>query len=444
MSLADARFGPSGSTLVDYTKSLDCIHCGLCLRSCPTYTQSGRESSSPRGRIHLMRAVAEARLEADRVFAEEMDYCLVCRNCESVCPAGVEFGSMMEHTRDELARALPPGPLARFARWVGFRVILPNRSALRAASFGLRTAQVLGLTKLAALLGGARGKALAAQPAVPPKHERRLLPAVTPAEGEPIGAAAMLTGCVMPEWLGRVNRASAHVLSASGCEVSCDPGHTCCGALHAHNGELDHARELARGTIKSFDALQSQDGMPLPVVVNSAGCGAHMREYGKLLADDPSWIARAEAFSARVRDLSEFLTVGAPAERLQERLAAGPGAAALGQVAYDDPCHLCHGQGVRSQPRTLLDSVPQLTRTNLDEPESCCGSAGIYSVLRPTDSQAILATKLEDLAQSGAETLVTANPGCQIQWTSGLEASHSAIQVLHLAEVLSRALASKS
>lgn len=440
MSLSDARFGPSGSTLVDYTKSLDCIHCGLCLRSCPTYIQSGRESSSPRGRIHLMRAVAEARLEADRVFAEEMDYCLVCRNCESVCPAGVEFGSMMEHTRDELARVLPPGPLARLARWVGFRLILPNRFALRSASLGLRMAQRWGLIKLVALFGGVRGKALAAQPPVPTKHERRPLPATTLAEGAQTGAAAMLTGCVMPEWLGRVNRATAHVLSASGCQVSTAAGHTCCGALHAHNGELDQARELARGTIEAFDALQSEDGTPLPVVVNSAGCGAHMREYDQLLADDPVWKARAESFSARVRDLSEFLTEGAPAERLQERLATGPGAAALGQVAYDDPCHLCHGQGVRSQPRSLLDSVPQLERTNLDEPEACCGSAGIYSILRPADSQGILATKLEDLAQSGAETLVTANPGCQLQWTSGLAASDSPIRVLHLAELLSQAI----
>lgn len=440
MSLSSARFGPSGSTLVDYAKSLDCIHCGLCLRSCPTYVLSGRESSSPRGRIHLMRAVAEARLEADRVFAEEMDFCLVCRNCESVCPAGVEFGSMMEHTRDELARALPPGPLVRFARWVGFRLILPNRFALRAASFGLRTAQTMGLIKLVALIGGVRGKALAAQPPVPPMRERRPLPAITPAEGEPTGAAAMLTGCVMPEWLGRVNRATAHVLSASGCQVATAPGHTCCGALHAHNGDLEHARHLARGTIAAFDGLQSEDGTPLPVVINSAGCGAHMREYGKLLANDPTWKSRADSFSARVLDLSEFLTQGAPAERLQERLAAGPGAAALGQVAYDDPCHLCHGQGVRSEPRSLLDSVPNLQRTNLDEPESCCGSAGIYSILRPADSQAILATKLEDLARSGAETLVTANPGCQLQWTSGLAAGDSKVRVLHLAELLSEAL----
>lgn len=423
-------------TLVDYASSLDCIHCGLCLRTCPTYRLTGVESASPRGRIHLMRAVAEGSLDATPEFAEEMDACLVCRNCESVCPSGVRFGAMMETTRDGLERATPRAPHVRFARWLGFRVVLPHRLALSLSAFGLRLAQRTGLTWLAARLLGERGRALHATPEVPPLHERRRLASVIPARGEARSRAAVLQGCVMPELLGRVNRATVSVLSA--CDVECRiPDHTCCGALHAHNGDLAGARALARETIRAFENVRDLDGSPAPIVVNSAGCGAHMKEFAHLLAEDGPWRERAERFAARVRDFTEFTADPARLGVLGPRLGATREQAS---VTYDDPCHLCHGQGVRSEPRTLIDRIPGTARHELEESESCCGSAGIFSLLRPADSNGILEPRLDALAATGAETLVTANPGCHLQWQTGIARRGAHTEVLHVAELLERSL----
>ena len=431
---AHRPFPSDATSLVDHARSLDCIHCGLCLTTCPTYQLTGSESSSPRGRIHLMRAVAEDRAEADAAFEEEMNFCLVCRHCESVCPAGVEFGAMMEYTRGQLNETRPTGITARLARWVGFRRILPSRFGLKVAIFGLTVGQRTGLIRLVAPLMGLRGSVMRHLPKVPPRAERRPVPAVTPATGESRGTVLVLEGCVMPELFGRVNHAVCRTLSAAGLEVKSVPKHVCCGALHAHNGELAQAKDLARSTIERFDAVDPT----ARVVVDSAGCGAHMREYGRLLADDPAWAARADSFGSRVVDYSEEMARPGALERLAPRLKAPAGID--GKVAWDDPCHLCHGQGVRSQPRELLDLVPGIERIEMDGAESCCGSAGIYSVLRPKDSLEVLEPKLEALGNTGAQTLVTANPGCHQQWQVGLSRAGSPTQVLHLAEVLDRAL----
>ena len=418
--------------LVDYSKSLDCIHCGLCLRTCPTYRLTGVESSSPRGRIYMMRAVAEEQLDIrDADFREEMDFCLVCRHCESVCPAGVRFGEMMETTRASVESTTKRPLHERFARWLGFRVVLPSRAWLKLSMSALRFAQVTGLLRLVAPLGGERGKSLLAFPRVPPASERRALASTTAAQGEKRGAVALLEGCVMRELYGRVNRATADVLAANGFESKVASDHVCCGALHAHNGDLQGARDLATKTIERFDALDSS----LPIIVNSAGCGAHMKEYGRLLSDDPAWSARAKHFSARVKDFTEFVAAQASAAwkpALDAR--SSPGA-----IAYDDPCHLCHGQQIRSQPRALLDRVAGLQRVELPESEACCGSAGIYSVLRPRDSRAVFAGKLKALEECGARVLVTANPGCHLQWESGLARANSGVRVMHIAEVLALA-----
>jgi len=421
--------------LVDYAASLDCIHCGLCLSTCPTYQLTGAESSSPRGRIYMMRGVAEGRLDpAAEAYAEELDFCLVCRHCESVCPAGVRFGEMMELARDGLARVARRTRRERFARWLAFDVVLPSRAWLRFSMSALAFAQETGVLRLLAPLLGARGAALRSLPRVPGRRERAPLPERTPARGASRGAVLVLEGCVMPELYGRVNRASVEVLAAIGFESRCPRGHACCGALHAHNGDLEGARALARTTIEAFEALADGQEGGLPVIVNSAGCGAHMKAYGHLLRDDPEWKERAARFASRVRDFSEFVAREAtPAWR--PRLDAG----ALGRLAYDDPCHLCHGQQIRAEPRTLLDRVEGLARVELEGSESCCGSAGIYSVLRPADSQAVFAGKLAALRRSGAEVLVTANPGCQIQWEAGLARAGEPVVVLHLAEVLARA-----
>ena len=425
------RAPSSASELVDYARSLDCIHCGLCLHTCPTYQLTGAEPSSPRGRIHLMRAVAEGRLAADEDFRDEMEFCLVCRHCESVCPAGVQFGAMMEFTRDRLvARGRLPWRV-RLLRWLGFARVLPSRRWLSFVAGVTRLAQRSGLLARAASLLGERGAALAALPAFPPRAERRALSELTPAETSPARErVALLEGCVMPELFGRVNRATVRTLAAAGAEVRCARGHVCCGALHAHNGDLAGARALARTTIAAFEPLAGA------LVVNSAGCGAHMKEYGRLLAEDAAYAGRAERLAARVVDYTEFLAAPERLSLLRGRL----GELGALRVTWDDPCHLCHGQGIRAPGRALVDAIPGLQRVEMPHAESCCGSAGIYSLLRPADSRAVLEPKLDELDASGARLLVTANPGCQMQWTSGVERRGSSVEVLHVAELLARSL----
>ncbi|MEM6673843.1 MAG: heterodisulfide reductase-related iron-sulfur binding cluster [Planctomycetota bacterium] len=436
---AHARPHPnSRDTLVDHARSLDCIHCGLCLTTCPTYQLTGSETSSPRGRIHLMRAVAEGRTEADAAFEEEMNFCLVCRHCESVCPAGVEFGAMMEYTRGALRETRPPGPLSRLARWVGFGGILPRRSGLKLSALGLRATQLLRLDRIAAPFLGLRGEVLRNLPSVPGGRDRRRLDPVVPAKGELRGTVLVLEGCVMPELFGRVNHAVARTLSATGLEVRSVPKHQCCGALHAHNGEIDGAEDLARKTIEMFDEIDPS----ARVVVDSAGCGAHMKEYDRLLANDPAWRARAASFAERVVDYTEEIARPEALRRLDAQMEDAHGID--GPVTWDDPCHLCHGQGVTAEPRNLLDRVPNLERVDMRGADSCCGSAGIYSILRPRDSMDVLDPKLDALEESGARTLVTANPGCHMQWQIGIGRRGSGVEVLHVAEVMDRALSPPS
>ena len=414
-------------TLIDYTRTLDCIHCGLCISACPTYKLTASEPSSPRGRIHLMRAVAEGEIEADAAFAEEMDFCLLCRHCESVCPSGVEFGALMEHTRSELG---PRTFLGRVSSKLGFG-LLTKRPLLRLVAASLRLAQQTGLVRLIAPLLGERGQALTNLPEVPSAKERELLPERTPSSREDSTPVTLLEGCVMPELLGRVNRATVRVLAAAGHEVLVPAKQpTCCGSLQAHNGALDEARILAKQVIAAFE-----ESGEIPVVTNSAGCGSHMKEYANLFADEADWRERAERFSARVKDLSEVLAERPLTAPITENVS--------GPITYDDPCHLCHGQGVRSEPRAILDQTGH-ERVELRDSESCCGSAGIYSALRPKDAALILEPKLEALESSGAKTLVTANPGCQLQWQAGIKSRGLQVEVLHLAELLERSLEARN
>jgi len=426
-----ARPPQSASELVDYARSLDCIHCGLCLQSCPTFRLTGSESASPRGRIHLMRAVGEGRLAADAAFADEMDFCLLCRHCESVCPAGVQFGAMMEHTRGALEEQGGSSRARRLLRWLGFRVALPHRLALRLLGTGLRALQLLGLDRLADRLSD---RGLRFLPRVPPLSARRLLPRTTAARGAPRGALAFLEGCVMPEFHARVNRATVRSLAALGFEVRVPEGLVCCGSLHAHNGDRAGARALARRAIEAFERETDARGEPLAIVVNSAGCGAHLRELQHLFAPDDPLHARAAAVAGRVRDYSQHV-----APLLPGRVTAKPPVPE--PATWDDPCHLCHAQGVRAEPRAVLANLGGLAQVELEESESCCGSAGIYSLLRPEASQAVFARKLAALERSGARTLVTANPGCQMQWESGLARAGKPVAVVHLAELVDAALA---
>ncbi|MBC8451519.1 MAG: 4Fe-4S dicluster domain-containing protein [Planctomycetes bacterium] len=425
------------SPLVEYTRSLDCIHCGLCLETCPTYRLTGRESASPRGRVHLMRALGEGRIEPDKGFLDEMDGCLVCRRCESVCPAGVEFGAMMGHTRGGLEPLRGVAPKRRLLRWLGFRALLPHRWALGAAVATTRLLQRSGLMNLVGPLMPKDFPPPGELPTIPPAHARRRLPTNTPAAAE-LERAILLEGCLMPALFGDVNRATAATLAALGVTAIAPPRAGCCGSLHAHNGDLVEARRLAKAIIEAYASAELAD---LPIVVNSAGCGSHMLEYEELFEPDDPWFARAEAFSARVIDFTKFV-----ATRL-ERASLGaftrsPQWKDTQRITWDDPCHLCHGQGVRDEPRLLLDglcSAAGLERVELEDSEGCCGSAGIYSLLEPAAAAEILESKLDALEASGADLLVTANPGCQLQWQTGVRRRGLAVRVVHIAELLGAA-----
>jgi len=399
-------------------RSLDCVHCGLCLPSCPTYRETGRETSSPRGRIYLMRGIAEGRLPAGDVLAEEAYLCLGCRACETACPSGVRFGSMLELARAEVERAgLRRGLAPRLERLL-LRGVVARPRRLRLALDLLRLAQRLGLDRLAArLLPGSVGELRPLAPRVPPRRERRPLPERTPARGERRGSVALLTGCIASELFAEVNAATARVLARNGFEVRAPRAQACCGALHAHAGDPDFARALARRNLAAFAGAET-------LVVNSAGCGAALRELGEWLPGE------GEALASKVRDVSEFL---------EERgLGEAPGPLRA-RVCYDDPCHLVHGQRISQAPRRLLARIPGLELVPHDDPSSCCGAAGIYNLTHRAMSRAVLERKLRSLAAADPEWIATGNPGCLMQLRAGVAAAGLRARVVHPIELLDRA-----
>jgi glycolate oxidase iron-sulfur subunit len=407
------------------------VHCGFCLNVCPTYTRLGNEADSPRGRLYLMRAVAEGRLPAeDDAFARHIDQCLGCRACETVCPSGVEYGFLLERTRAVIADRRGVDPLAKALLW-SFGAKLPMRVAsaggrlLRAGGFAGWLARVLprafgtarmGLAMLGAtrpwpaLRRGSDGSAGAPVPGGAGRSAGQVRPRV-----------GLLTGCVQQGLFARVNRATADVLRANGCEVVEVPGQACCGALHAHSGELTRAHELAQGNIAAFEAA----GVDY-VIVNAAGCGAMMKEYGKHHERDDAWRERAAAFSLRVRDLFEFLV---------ER-GVRTGAPLPLRVTYDAPCHLHHAQRITRAPLDVLATIPALELVPLEDADECCGGAGVYGIQHPELGGRIVDDKLNAIADTGAQVVVTPNPGCIMQIGAGLLLRGDARPVLHPVELL--------
>lgn len=401
---------------VKLPSTLDCITCGLCIPSCPTWQLTGRESQSPRGRVHLIRAHEEGRLPFDTDLVDELQDCLVCRRCESICPAGISFGGLMEETRESANAegfALP-----RKVRLLLSQLNKPKRLSL--AMGGVRLLQRLGLAKW-------MDAAVRALPPIPPAKQRVALPEWSRAEGSKKGEVWILEGCVMPELFGRVNRATVRLLQRAGFDVRAPKPRLCCGAMHAHGGEGEAARDMARAWIDLADEL----GWPSALISSSAGCGAHMDEFDRVLAHDEEYAERARRFAALVQDASVFLRTDTVWEALVPAMKPVP--QEFLPVAYDDPCHLCHAQGVRQEPRDLIDAIPELVRVDLQDAEACCGSAGLYGVMHPEESQTLLKGKLKDFESTGAQTLVTANPGCQMQWLGGVPETK---RVLHLIELL--------
>jgi glycolate dehydrogenase iron-sulfur subunit len=408
-----------------------CVHCGLCLAYCPTFSELGTEMDSPRGRIFLVKSLAEGRIQLTDSTAEHLDLCLGCRACETVCPSGVPYGQLIEAARAEIERQRPGLPLRRLFRWMNFSLLLAHPRMLRLAAAGLRVYQVSGLRTLLRASGLLRLLPAPLRhwepllPELPSAADRAPLPEVTPARGARRARVGLLTGCIQQVAFGPHNRATARVLARNGAEVVAPRAQACCGALHAHAGEHAAALDLARRTIEVFERADVE-----VVVVNTSGCGAHMKAYGLLLAGDPAWRDRAARFASRVRDVSEFLA---------EQPLRGPLAPVERTVTYHDPCHVVHGQKIRTQPRALLAQVPGLRVVELKEADWCCGSAGTYNLTQPEMATRLQERKIAHVQATGADAVVTANPGCIIQIAQGLAAKGSPVQVLHIVEILDQA-----
>ena len=403
-----------------YERSLDCVHCGLCLMACPTYLETGRESSSPRGRIYLMRGVAEGRIPLDGLLADEAQLCLGCRACESACPSGVQYGEMLELTRDALARAGVRRGMSAWLERLALRRLVPSRARLRAFVDLVWLAQRTRLDRVVLrLLPSSLGDAYSLLPALPSRHARRPLPALTPAEGERRGRVALLTGCVMAELFADVHRATARVLARNGFDVIVPAQQGCCGALQAHSGDLDKARSLARSNRDVFVSADVD-----AVVVNSAGCGAAMRDVSHWLPGE------ADDLAALTRDVCEFL------DDAGLRPTTAPVAA---RVCYDDPCHLVHGQGVSQAPRRLLRAIAGLELVEQRDPGACCGAAGTYNLTQPAMSRRVLAAKLDALAEVDPDVIASGNPGCLMQLAAGVRQRGLRARVVHPVELLAEA-----
>ncbi|HZP95305.1 MAG TPA: heterodisulfide reductase-related iron-sulfur binding cluster [Candidatus Limnocylindria bacterium] len=403
-----------------------CVHCGFCLPTCPTYAVLGLEMDSPRGRIRLMQTVWDGRVDVSGdEFAKHIGQCLDCRACETACPSGVEYGKLVEGARSQIELSRRRSPLSAAVRSLAFRVLLVRPGMLALFARASVLAKRLGAGRVLRAVGARRLADMLAL--VPDRASSTSLERTYAAAGARRGRVALFQGCVMRAAFAGTNAATARVFARNGIEVVVPERQTCCGALHAHAGARGDARELAKRNVAALERLDVD-----AFVVNAAGCGAHLKEYGWLLKDDPAWRERALRFAARVRDASEHLTaVG---------LVARPGALRA-RAVYDDPCHLLHGQRVKDQPRALLAAIPGLELLPLVEADMCCGSAGTYNVTQPELSRALLERKVGHVRASGANMVVTANPGCQMQIAAGLRAAGAPVNVVHLMDVLDRAYA---
>ena len=401
----------------------DCVHCGFCLPTCPTYVLWGEEMDSPRGRIYLMKEGLEGEPMTDEMVSH-WDACLGCMACVTACPSGVQYDRLIEQTRAQVERRHERSRGDKALRALIFS-LFPHPKRLRLVRGPLRVLQRTGLDRAMRRTGLLERMApqLAAMESLAPRLGRpEPLPPYLPATGPRRATVGLLTGCVQGAFFPGVNAATARVLQAEGCDVVVPQGQGCCGALSVHNGREPEAQRYARRLVDTFE----QSGVER-VVVNAAGCGSTMKEYAELLADDPAYADRARAFAEKVRDVSEILDELGP---------VAPRHPLPMTVAYHDACHLAHAQGVRAQPRNLLNGVPGLELKEIAEPELCCGSAGIYNILNPEPARELGDRKAANIVATGAQVLVTANPGCLMQVTSAIERSGHPMGMAHTVEVL--------
>jgi glycolate oxidase iron-sulfur subunit len=421
---------PIHGTIPIYEDFARCVHCGLCLNHCPTYRLWQLEADSPRGRIRQMILVNEGELPLSSGFVDHIDKCLDCRSCETACPSGVEYGKLVEHARARIENEYRRPWLTRVVRKFVFNKLLPFPGRIATAAKFLRLYQQSGLQKVARATGVLRLLGLA--------ERERLLPRIDDefffselgktflAVGERRARVAFFAGCIANVTFSKLNEATIRVLTANGCDVVVPGNQFCCGALAAHAGVRETARDLARRNIKAFG-----DGNLEAILTNAAGCGSTLKEYDHLFSENEPEHAEAAAFGSKVRDVTEFL--------------AGLGLAANlktmeGRVTYQDSCHLLHGQKVREAPRQLLRAIPGMEFVELPYSDICCGSAGIYNVTQTDASMELLAEKMEYAKNTRAQLIATANPGCLLQMRAGVEIHGTGQEVLHVLELIDRAL----
>ena len=405
-----------------------CIHCGMCLPVCPTYSLNGLERSSPRGRIRLIKAVADTDLPMTGRFIDEMNFCLDCQACQTVCPAGIKYGQLVEAARAQIFEAGKDrhAPAKKFF----FRFVFASNRRIKWLARLVRVyqntlAKFMDKTGLTGLLPRKLTRLAAISPRISGRFSDDIVPEISSSEGKKGHTVGMLTGCLMNVMFVDINTDTVAVLRRNHCEVVTPKSQGCCGSLPAHNGDFEIARKYARKLIDAFSRYDLD-----ALVVNSAGCSAFMKEYGALLRDDPDYCDRAAQFSAKVKDVCEYLVeIGfeKPATQSEKK------------ITYHDACHLVHTQGIASQPRELIRSISGIELVELNESTWCCGSAGIYNVVRNEDSMKILKRKVDNIAETGAEILVTGNPGCIGQIEYGLKERGLDIKVMHPVSLLNRA-----
>jgi glycolate oxidase iron-sulfur subunit len=418
---------------LDYSVVQQCMHCGLCLPTCPTYDATKLERNSPRGRIALMRAIADDRLEPTRTFAEEMYFCLGCLACMTACPAGVNYAELFERARAEAERTqVLAAPQRNFIRKFTVGWLFMDLRRMRFVGRLMRIYQQLGLQALVRRSGimklfPKRLQELESMtPTVQPRFSAEMIAPVTAAKGQKKYRVAMLTGCAQDLIFSDVNRDTVEVLAANNCEVVTPARQNCCGSLHAHNGEWELAKILARRNIDQFPPAEFD-----AIITNAAGCGSHLKHYASLLADDPQYHGRAEEWDRKVKDIHEWLA--------QIGISEAPGSSGEMAVTYHEACHLCHGQKITAQPRQVLKAIPGLKLVELPESTWCCGSAGIYNLIQPEMANQLLDRKIKHIKSTGVTTVATGNPGCLLQIINGARQHGLNLRVAHPITLLAEA-----
>jgi glycolate oxidase iron-sulfur subunit len=428
---------PTGNYLkdLDYSVLQQCMHCGMCLPTCPTYVDTKKEKNSPRGRISLMRAVVDGELTLNRDIAEEMYFCLGCLACTTACPAGVDYATLFEMTRAQVEKeGILDRPSRSWVRTLTLRWIFTHPRLLRFVGRGLWLYQKAGLQYLvrkSRILRLFPKRIRELEPLTPVVENRFSDSLIRPQElptGESKYRVALLTGCVQDLVFSSVNRDTADVLLANGCTVITPRNQYCCGSLHGHNGEWEIAKAMARRQLDAIDPFAVD-----AIITNAAGCGSHLKHYDRLLQDDVAYRERAQEWSRKLKDISEFLA------EIGVRSVPAPKICDKGDVTYHEACHLCHGQQITRQPRQVLKAMQGLNLKELDESTWCCGSAGVYNITQPEMANKLLQRKMGKIEATGATIVATGNPGCMVQLQAGVRERGGNQHVIHPVSLLAQA-----